>query len=106
MLGSLLCAFPCWCADHTQRATPPSRLYMKEVMLRVVCAAIGLVVLSLAITGVVKTGNGVVHGTDSPTNVQRNITSEFSEAGFVVPAEGGQSRQLHGQDQTGPILGR
>jgi hypothetical protein len=55
-------------------------------MLRFCLMSIGFVVAALVVTGAVKTASGVVSGTDNPTNLQRNVSQEFSEAGLVVPA--------------------
>lgn len=61
-------------------------------MLRATLTGVGLVVVALAITGVIKTGAGVVNGTESPQNLQNNINREFAEAGFN-PAQSGQGRR-------------
>lgn len=58
-------------------------------MLRFTLMAIGAVVASVFLYGVVKTGAGTINGTDNPANVQRNITDAFTEAGLVVPQGGG-----------------
>lgn len=66
--------------------------------MRNLLAAVGLVVVSFAVVGFVKTGGGVANGTDSPGNLSRNITEEYQEAGFLPPASNGDRRPASRRD--------